>query len=73
MGCHHQQVEGLRGAGTTAFHSTLHGMRQIVASKGVRALFAGLSINYMKVVPTTAIGFTTYDALKQYLGLPQHL
>ncbi len=35
---------------------------------GVRALFRGLSINYFKVVPSTAIGFTLYDALKQVRG-----
>jgi len=53
--------------------STLQGLRLIVAQQGARALFAGLSLNYMKVVPSTAIGFTVYDALKHYLGLPQHL
>ena len=53
--------------------STLQGLRLIVQQQGPRALFAGLSLNYIKVVPSTAIGFTIYDALKQYLGLPQHL
>jgi solute carrier family 25 protein 16 len=32
-------------------------------------MFRGLSINYLKVVPSTAIGFTVYDYLKAYLGL----
>lgn len=32
-------------------------------------MFRGLSINYMKVVPSTAIGFTVYDYTKAYLGL----
>jgi hypothetical protein len=32
-------------------------------------LFRGLSINYLKVVPSTAIGFTVYDWMKAYLGL----
>jgi hypothetical protein len=40
---------------------------------GSRALFRGLSINYMKVVPSTAIGFTTYDALKSYLGVVNNI
>lgn len=34
-----------------------------------RALFRGLSINYIKVIPSTAIGFTLYDATKAYLGI----
>lgn len=48
-------------------------MQAVVSRTGLRALFAGLSINYLKVVPSTAIGFTMYDAAKHYLGLPQNL
>ncbi len=62
-----QQQEGQQ------IRSTLQGLRMIIRQQGHRALFAGLSLNYIKVVPSTAIGFTIYDALKQYLGLPQHL
>ena len=53
--------------------STWHGLVTISQLHGVRALFAGISINFMKVVPSTAIGFTLYDALKSYLGLPSNL
>ncbi|CAL8463278.1 g2812 [Coccomyxa elongata] len=72
------QVQGLQphqpGATQPAqIRSTLQGLRLIVSQQGPRALFAGLSLNYMKVVPSTAIGFTIYDTLKRYLGLPQHL
>ena len=76
------QVQGLRerGAGEAGnapaqplIRSTWQGLRLIARQQGVRALFAGLSLNYLKVVPSTAIGFTIYDALKQYLDLPQHL
>ncbi len=49
------------------------GLAVVAREQGMRALFAGLSINYLKVVPSTAIGFTAYDALKQYLDLPQNL
>jgi Mitochondrial carrier protein len=41
--------------------------------QGWRVLYSGLSINYMKVVPSTAIGFTLYDYLKSALDLPTHL
>lgn len=72
------QVEGLRqvAAGSVAdplIRSTWHGLVTISQAHGVRALFAGISINFMKVVPSTAIGFTLYDALKSYLGLASNL
>lgn len=72
------QVQGLQPqqtgqAAVPQIKSTWQGLRVIVGQQGARALFAGLSLNYMKVVPSTAIGFTIYDALKHYLGLPQHL
>ncbi|GIL82119.1 hypothetical protein Vretimale_7123 [Volvox reticuliferus] len=41
----------------------------IVRKEGLRGLFRGLSLNYVKVVPSTAIGFTVYDILKSYLGV----
>lgn len=76
------QVQGGGGAaGTPAavaaagapFKSTLDGLRRVWRAGGARALFAGVSINYMKVVPSTAIGFTVYDAAKAWLGLAHNL
>jgi len=49
------------------------GLKLLYQQRGLVALFAGLSINYLKVVPSTAIGFTVYDSAKQYLDLPQNL
>ena len=68
-----KQMEGGQKQEGQQIRSTLQGLRLIIQQQGLRALFAGLSLNYIKVVPSTAIGFTIYDALKQYLGLPQHL
>ena len=46
-----------------------HGLRTIYATMGVRkGLYAGLSLNYLKVVPSTAIGFAVYDSAKEYLN-----
>jgi hypothetical protein len=42
---------------------------QVVQEGGYRGLWRGLTLNYIKVVPSTAVGFTIYDAAKQYLGL----
>lgn len=41
----------------------------ILKEEGVRGLFRGLSVNYIKVIPSTAIGFALYDSLKAYMDL----
>ncbi|CAD7703951.1 unnamed protein product [Ostreobium quekettii] len=55
------------------YSSTWDGLVTISRRNGLRGLFAGLSINYMKVVPSTAVGFTMYDHLKSYLALKGNL
>lgn len=77
------QVQGLKLSAAQQRHlqarqdvilkSTWQGMKLIAQREGIRALYAGLSINYFKVIPSTAIGFTIYDKLKTYLGLVNHL
>ncbi|XP_068653478.1 mitochondrial carrier protein CoAc2-like isoform X1 [Aristolochia californica] len=42
----------------------------IVQRQGWKQLFSGLSINYLKVVPSVGIGFTVYDAMKSWLRVP---
>ena len=45
-----------------------HGLKMIYKTMGLRkGLYAGLSLNYLKVVPSTAIGFAVYDTAKEYL------
>jgi hypothetical protein len=53
--------------------STPGALIEIGKREGWRKLYAGLRINYMKVVPSTAIGFTIYDHMKYVLELPQNL
>jgi solute carrier family 25 (mitochondrial carrier protein), member 16 len=53
--------------------STPAALVAIARRQGWRMLFNGLSINYMKVVPSTAIGFSLYDFFKAALDLPTHL
>lgn len=70
------QVQGKHGKSALAgqyIESTGHGLMLLWQRGGVNSIFRGLSLNYIKVVPSTAIGFTIYDALKQYLALPQNL
>ena len=72
----HAQVQG-RGTQTAMagehIPSTLQGLVMLWRKGRHRSLFRGLSLNYIKVVPSTAIGFAIYDMLKQYLALPQNL
>ncbi|RAL52864.1 hypothetical protein DM860_007632 [Cuscuta australis] len=56
--------------GNCRYRSTREGLTVIVREQGWRQLFAGLSINYIKVVPSVAIGFTAYDAMKGWLRIP---
>ncbi|OMO66993.1 Endoplasmic reticulum-adenine nucleotide transporter [Corchorus capsularis] len=56
--------------GDTRFKNTLDGLTTIIRNQGWRQLFAGLSINYMKIVPSVAVGFTAYDMMKVWLRIP---
>ncbi|XP_042061240.1 mitochondrial carrier protein CoAc1-like [Salvia splendens] len=66
------QVEHLQPSsqGGHVYKSTWEGLASIVRNHGWRQLFAGLSINYIKVVPSVAIGFTVYDSMKTRLQIP---
>lgn len=52
------------------YRNTFDGLASIVRNQGWRQLFAGLSVNYMKIVPSVAIGFTAYDTMKTCLHIP---
>lgn len=41
----------------------------IVAERGWRGFFVGLSIGYIKIMPMTAISFWTYEKTKELLGI----
>ncbi|XBI18627.1 hypothetical protein VPH35_060353 [Triticum aestivum] len=60
----HDQSGGPRITGT------FQGLKIIKQTQGWRQLFAGLSLNYIKVVPSVAIGFTAYDTMKHLLKIP---
>ncbi|GAB4842564.1 Mitochondrial carrier protein CoAc1 [Ancistrocladus abbreviatus] len=62
------QVENLQ-QGDVRYQNTIEGLKGVVRNQGWRQLFAGLSINYLKVVPSVAIGFTTYDLAKSWLHI----
>ncbi|XP_059657020.1 mitochondrial carrier protein CoAc1 [Cornus florida] len=66
------QVEHLQPSmqGGARYRSTLDGLTTIIRNQGWRQLFAGLSINFIKIVPSVAIGFTAYDSMKFWLRIP---
>ncbi|RKP36437.1 mitochondrial carrier domain-containing protein, partial [Dimargaris cristalligena] len=54
-----------RGDGITPlYRGTLHTLRRIGAEEGIRGLYRGLGPTVMGYLPTWAIYFSTYDALK---------
>jgi len=65
------QVHGLQtsGAASGAARSALQTLGDLMREAGPRALFRGLSITYLKVAPSTAIGFTLYDSIKRFLDV----
>ncbi|WOL03016.1 hypothetical protein Cni_G11736 [Canna indica] len=65
-----QNQQHLNHLGEPRFGGTLKGLSYIVQTQGWRQLFAGLSLNYVKVIPSVAIGFRAYDTLKSLLRVP---
>ncbi|XP_061374975.1 mitochondrial carrier protein CoAc1 [Gastrolobium bilobum] len=66
------QVGNLQNASheDARYKNTFDGLGTIVRNQGWRQLFAGVSINYIRIVPSAAISFTTYDMMKAWLGVP---
>ncbi|GMJ07615.1 CoA Carrier 1 [Hibiscus trionum] len=67
------QVGSLKSSsiqGDARYRNTYDGLTTIVRNQGWRQLFAGLSINYIKIVPSVAVGFATYDMMKVWLRVP---
>ncbi|KAK3156400.1 hypothetical protein QOZ80_2AG0106800 [Eleusine coracana subsp. coracana] len=64
------QVEALSSSSLAKGKGTFGSLVMIAKQQGWRQLFAGLSINYLKVVPSVAIGFTVYDSMKVWLKVP---
>ena len=50
------------------YRSIKEALHDIYRTSGIRGLYIGISINYMKVAPATAISFVTYEALAKRLG-----
>jgi len=46
-------------------------MAAIVRSEGVRGLYRGIGLTYLKAAPAIAISFTTFDYLSELWGVPK--
>ena len=46
---------------------------KVIRHEGVGALFHGLSANYVKVAPSIAIAFVTYEEIKKLLGVELYI
>ncbi|KAJ6698859.1 SOLUTE CARRIER FAMILY 25 [Salix purpurea] len=64
------QVQRLSVSNNAELKGTMETLVMIVQNQGWKQLFSGLSINYLKVVPSVAIGFTVYDLVKASLRVP---
>lgn len=66
------QLKGLT-ADSISYKSTLQGLRSILRTDGIRGMYIGLSINYIKAGPTHAVSFLTYEIMKQKLGIAEQV
>ncbi|CAL8463897.1 g3432 [Coccomyxa elongata] len=57
------------GGHAVAYRGMVDCFVRTVREEGVKALFKGLLPNYIKVVPSIAIAFVTYEKLKEGLGV----
>uniref|UniRef100_A0A5B7C1Q3 Graves disease carrier protein n=1 Tax=Davidia involucrata TaxID=16924 RepID=A0A5B7C1Q3_DAVIN len=64
------QVQRLLASNSGDMKGTMESLVMIAQRHGWKQLFSGLSINYLKVVPSVAIGFTVYDVMKSFLRVP---
>lgn len=42
----------------------------IVKSEGLRGLYRGVSLNFLKTAPSMSISFTCYDKIRTVFGVP---
>ena len=51
----------------STYTSITNSIRQVFKKEGIRGFFVGLSINYLKVGPSTGVAFVTYEYVKEKL------
>lgn len=51
------------------YTGVVHALRTIWLEEGIRGLFVGLHINYIKVVPAVSFSFVSYEFMKKMLEI----
>ena len=41
----------------------------LVQTEPPRGLFRGMSVNYLRAIPMTAVSFSVYEIMKQLMGM----
>lgn len=49
------------------YNSTYHAFSTILRHEGVRGMYKGMAPNLLKVAPSVAVTFVTYETAKHYL------
>jgi solute carrier family 25 phosphate transporter 23/24/25/41 len=63
------QLQGLEGChDLPPYQNTFHCVSHTIRTEGVRGLYKGLFPCFMKVIPSMAIAFTTFEFLKHHMG-----
>lgn len=62
------QVRGLGAALGPQYNSALHALRVILKNEGIKGLYRGLWPNLLKVAPSIATSFFTYEMVKDLLS-----
>lgn len=65
--------EMAKAAGEMRYNGMIDCFIKVVRHEGVGALFHGLSANYVKVAPSIAIAFVTYEEIKKLLGVELYI
>ncbi|RDB16895.1 hypothetical protein Hypma_002425 [Hypsizygus marmoreus] len=60
------QVAGMKG-GSVKYNNAFHALRSIIKAEGVAGLYRGLWPNLLKVAPSIATSFFTYELVKDFL------
>jgi len=61
------QVTGMRDGDVKHYNSALDAMRQILRTEGIAGMYRGLWPNLLKVAPSIATSFFTYELAKEFL------
>eukprot|EP00056_Hartaetosiga_gracilis_P000077 m.35745 g.35745 ORF g.35745 m.35745 type:complete len:304 (-) comp10042_c0_seq1:196-1107(-) len=54
---------------TPRYRGIIHALRCIFAENGMRSVFRGLSINYIREIPQAGVAYTVYELFKRLLGV----